>query len=90
MIATTTSNSDKNKYFVLDSFTKKAIDPVGSGDALLAYGTLVLKVSNCILTASIIGSIAASCACELDGNMPVKKDYILDKLNELEKLIWYE
>jgi rfaE bifunctional protein kinase chain/domain len=87
MIATTRNGLDKNKYFILDSFTQNAIDPVGSGDALLAYGTLVLKVTKCILTASIIGSLAAACACELDGNMPVKKDYISNKLKELEKLL---
>lgn len=87
MIATTKGELEKNKYFVLDSFTKKAIDPVGSGDALLAYGTLVLKVTKCILTASIIGSLAAACACETDGNNPVKKNIIHNKLIELEKLI---
>ena len=27
--------------FSLDSFTNKVIDPVGAGDALLAYSTLV-------------------------------------------------
>ena len=87
MIATTIGNSEKNKYFVLDSFTKQPLDPVGSGDALLAYGTLILKVTGCILTASIIGSLAAACACEKDGNHPVKKDMIINKLNELEKLL---
>ena len=87
MIATTKGDLEKNKYFVLDSFTKKAIDPVGSGDALLAYGTLVLKVTGCILTASIIGSLAAACACETDGNNPVKKHIIHNKLIELEKLL---
>jgi rfaE bifunctional protein kinase chain/domain len=87
MIATTKGDFKKNKYFVLDSFTKKAIDPVGSGDALLAYGSLVLKVTGCILTASIIGSLAAACACETDGNNPVKKNLIFNKLIELEKLL---
>ena len=86
MIAIKDDDIDNNKYFVLDSFTKEVVDPVGSGDALLAYGSLVLTVTGCILSASIIGSLAASCACELDGNIPIKKEAILNKLNILENL----
>ncbi len=79
------ANNQKSNYFVLDTFSSRVVDTVGSGDALLAYGSLVLKATDCILTASIIGSIAASCATEIDGNLPVSKDKIINKLNEIEK-----
>ena len=78
-------SNQKSNYFVLDTFSSSVVDTVGSGDALLAYGSLVLKATNCILSAAIIGSIAASCATEIDGNLPVSKDKIINKLNEIEK-----
>ena len=74
-----------NNYYALDSFTNIMIDPVGAGDALLAYSTLVLKVTNCFLTASIIGSIAAACECEKDGNIPITKEDIISKIRKIEK-----
>ena len=53
------------------------IDIVGSGDALLAYSSLSLKVSNSIVVAGILGLFAASCACEIEGNKPIKADLII-------------
>ena len=35
--------------------------------------------------ASIIGSIAAACECEKDGNIPIKIEEIVNKINFLEK-----
>ena len=55
----TTTQNPKNSYFSLDSFTDSAIDPVGAGDALLAYSSLALRSSKCLLTSSIIGFAAA-------------------------------
>ena len=81
------SDNVNNNYYALDSFTNIIIDPVGAGDALLAYGTLVLKITNCFLTASIIGSIAAACECEKDGNIPVTIKDILEKIEFLENEI---
>ena len=78
------TSEEKINYFVLDTFSSKVVDTVGSGDALLAYGSLVLKATGCILTAAIIGSLAASCATEIDGNLPVSRDKILQKLEELQ------
>ena len=33
-------SSQLRSFFALDSFAKKVIDPVGAGDAMLAYSTL--------------------------------------------------
>lgn len=78
----------KNKvFFALDSFADKVVDPVGAGDALLAYSTLSFLISKSILISSIIGSIAAGCECAFDGNIPVNRDIVLDKITQLEKQI---
>ena len=58
------TSEEKINYFVLDTFSSKVVD-IGSGDALLAYGSLVLK-ARCILTAAI-WIACASCATEIDG-----------------------
>ncbi len=68
----------------LDSFTHNAIDPVGSGDALLAYSTLSLLHKDCIGTASIVGSIAAAIECEKNGNIPVTVDEVIEKIKEIK------
>lgn len=78
-------NSNFHKGFSLDSFANRVIDPVGSGDALLAYSSLVYIKTKDILISSIIGSLAAACACEVNGNIPVLKKDIINKLNEIEK-----
>ena len=81
------STNDKKmaNYFSLDSFAKNISDPVGAGDALLAYSSLTLKVSNSLVAATIIGSIAAACECEIDGNEPINSSLVLKKMNEIEK-----
>mgnify|MGYP001259779095 CR=1 FL=1 len=82
------ANSKKNKdnYFSLNSFLEKRdlVDAVGAGDALLAYSSLSLKLSNCLISAAIIGSLAASCACENIGNKPISSNKVLEKLNKIK------
>ena len=77
--------SKKYSPFSIGAFSKKVLDPVGSGDALLAYASLSLKVSKSLIVASIIGSFAAACACELEGNKPVTLKRIIEKIKEVEK-----
>ena len=36
---------------------------------------------------SIIGSIAAACECEIDGNVPIKIERITQKLSSIQKKI---
>lgn len=72
-------------FFTIDSFTKNPKDPVGAGDALLAYSTLALIKTKNSVVSTIIGNLAAAVECEFDGNYPVTPDLILKKLNALEK-----
>ena len=62
---------------------------VGSGDALLAYSSLVLKKSKSLIKSSIIGSFAAACECESEGNIPVSYKNIVDKIKRNSKDIKY-
>lgn len=68
----------------LSSFADKVLDAVGAGDALLSYATLSMISSKSLVISSIIGSIAASCECEMDGNIPVLQKNIIKKIDEIE------
>ena len=72
------------------SFVNNIVDPVGAGDALLAYSTLSMLSTKSLVISSIIGSIAAACECEHDGNIPVKPENIIEKINYLEKQTNYK
>ena len=78
----------KDVYHSLDSFTQVAVDPVGSGDALLAYSSLVMRRTGSLALACIIGSLAAACECELDGNIPVSPETILKKLDNIKRQVF--
>ena len=81
-------NKTKKKIpFSLGVFADSTIDAVGAGDALLAYSSLSLKTSNSLVKSAIIGSIAASCACEIEGNKPINTETIVNKLKQIEKKI---
>ena len=83
-------NKYKKEYdeaFSIDSFVTNLVDPVGSGDAMLAYATISMLKSNNLIISSIIGSLAAACACENDGNISVEVRSIVEKINYLEKKI---
>ena len=78
--------SFKNDFaFSTDSFTNNAIDPVGAGDALLAYSTLSLIASKSLTISSIIGSIAAACECEKDGNIPITSQEVIARIGQIQK-----
>ncbi len=81
---------DPNHYAVddaviIDSFAENVRDPVGAGDALLAYATLSMLVRNDALTATILGSLAAAVECEHDGNVPVTPKDVLAKIDMVEQ-----
>ena len=78
---------DYRAFFVIDSFTQNAVDPVGAGDALLAYATLAMVATGDKAAASILGSFAAAIECEYDGNVPVTPDKVLEKAAAVEKQI---
>ena len=72
-------------FFTIDSFAEHVVDPVGAGDALLAYSTLALVATKDPLIASILGSVAAAMACERDGNNPIGPEEVISRLDRLEK-----
>jgi rfaE bifunctional protein kinase chain/domain len=81
---------EEESYLVLDSFTSKVLDPVGAGDALLAYATLAMLATNNPATSTILGSFAAACECERDGNNPVTPEDLLRKIDFIEKGVRFE
>jgi rfaE bifunctional protein kinase chain/domain len=79
----------QDESFVVDSFADAVIDPVGAGDALLAYATLGLLVPgerpSTLVIATILGVFAAGVACERDGNVPVTADDVAAKIDGVER-----
>lgn len=72
-----------DSYVFVDSFVDYLIDTVGSGDALLAYATLALTKGYSPAIASIVGSMAAACECEVDGNIPISKEDVIKKIRRV-------
>lgn len=77
-------------YFVVDSFVERLADAVGAGDALLAYATLTMVATQSEVMATILGSIAAACECELDGNIPIRPEDVMKKIDEAERMAHYQ
>lgn len=75
--------------YAVGSFVTRLEDPVGAGDALLAYATLALAGTGNILIASILGAAGAAVACERQGNVPVTAPEVEEKLASLEKRIGF-
>jgi rfaE bifunctional protein kinase chain/domain len=74
-----------DSFFVIDSFVDNLVDAVGAGDALLAYSTLAMLVSHNDAIATTLGTFAAACECEQDGNVPVTPKDVLEKLDRVER-----
>ena len=84
----TCRNSDHrslDSFVVLDSFVDRVVDAVGAGDALLAYATLSKLVTGSDAVATILGSLAAACECEYDGNIPITPDDVRRKIDIIER-----
>jgi sugar/nucleoside kinase (ribokinase family) len=81
--------NESPKVISMDSIVEDVLDPVGAGDALMAYAVLTLKISGSLPMAAIVGTIAAACETELDGNIPIRRQDILEKLEFLEKRMGY-
>src|SRR5262249_1292303 len=69
-----------DSFFVIDSFGERLVDAVGAGDALLAYATLAMLAVGKPVEATILGTLAAACECECDGNHPVAPEDVRKKL----------
>lgn len=84
------SDDPEDTYaFSVDSFCEKVTDPVGAGDALLAYSTLTQILTKSLTISSIIGSIAASLECEVNGNIPISAKDVINRIEKIEKKINY-
>jgi rfaE bifunctional protein kinase chain/domain len=77
---------DLRTVAALDSFANKIVDPVGAGDALLAYATLALFATGGDVLAAILGNIAAAVECSREGNEPVTPDAVQQRIKELERV----
>jgi sugar/nucleoside kinase (ribokinase family) len=84
------ASSEERDFFVVDTFANRVLDPVGAGDALLAYTTLSLIRSGNEVIAAILGNMAAGIECEYDGNYPVTPELVLKKIDAIERQVTYE
>lgn len=74
-----------DSFVVVDSFVDRVVDAVGAGDALLAYATLSKLATGSDAIATILGSLAAACECEVDGNIPVTPVDVGRKIDAIER-----
>ena len=84
----TCRNSDHealDSFVVVDSFVDRLVDGVGAGDALLAYATLSMLATGSDVLSTIIGTMAAACECERDGNVPIRVEDIHHKIDAIER-----
>lgn len=78
-----------DSFIVVDSFVDRVVDAVGAGDALLAYATLSRLATGSDAVATILGSMAAACECEVDGNVPVTPADVARKIDVVERQATY-
>ncbi|OGO93208.1 MAG: ADP-heptose synthase [Coxiella sp. RIFCSPHIGHO2_12_FULL_44_14] len=78
-----------DSFIVVDSFVHHLKDPLGAGDALLAYATLSLALKASPVVASILGAMAAACECEYDANVPVAKADVYRKVKLVKQHMMY-
>lgn len=83
------NHTELNNFFVVDSFVENLVDTVGAGDALLAYATLAMLATGSEAIATILGSIAAACECESDGNIPITPERVIAKIDRVERRAHY-
>jgi hypothetical protein len=65
-------------------------DPIGAGDALLAYATLAMVATKNEVIASILGCMAAGVECEHDGSVPVSLEAVRRKISRVETHTLYQ
>ena len=74
-------------FFPLESKVEKFEDGIGAGDALLAASSLGLIASKNIVIASILGTLAASIACETRGNKSIDIENLLGKIKDISNKV---
>jgi rfaE bifunctional protein kinase chain/domain len=83
------AGDEPRDFFALESFADRVTDPIGAGDALLAYASLALCSTGNVVIASMLGSLAAAVACERQGNVPVTPAEVEQKVHTLERRARY-
>jgi len=83
------NTDDMRSFFTLDTFAQHVVDPVGAGDALLAYAALAMAVGGGAVEASVLGGLAAGLACGSDGNCPIQRADLRAAIDSLEKKVLY-
>ena len=66
------------------------VDSTGTGDALLSYATLSMLATKSLVISSILGSVAAACECEKDGNISIRPEEVVEKVNSIEESSSYK
>ena len=89
LACTDSDHESLDSFFVMDSFAETILDPVGAGDALLAYSTMAMLASRDELQATIIGTVAAGLECEFDGNFPITPDHVRARLTKVREQMNY-
>ncbi len=87
LTCTSEDHESLDSFFTLDSFIDRPVDAVGSGDALLSYATLALLSSGSPVEATILGSFAAACECERDGNIPITTADVQAMVDQIENRV---
>jgi rfaE bifunctional protein kinase chain/domain len=90
LVCRSADHESLDSFYVVDSFVNRVVDPVGAGDALLAYSTLAMLSTGNDAIASILGAMAAACECEVDGNIPITTQAMHSKIEAVEKHLNYE
>ena len=78
-------DKQRKDYISLDPFVDEVLDANGAGDALLAYSSATLYFTKSLILSSIMGCLAASCKCEMVGNVPVTLQQIKRKIDKILK-----
>ena len=89
-IAVKNKNLKNINSYAIPPFSNTVIDAVGAGDGLLAYSTLSYLITKSISISCIMGSIAAACVCETQGNEAVDPSKIENKLKEIKRSLKYK
>jgi rfaE bifunctional protein kinase chain/domain/rfaE bifunctional protein nucleotidyltransferase chain/domain len=80
---------DVRSFFAIDTFADRVVDAVGSGDALLAYASLGLFSTRSAVIGSVLGCFAAAVECGHEGNVPVRPQDVLRRLERFERNVNY-
>lgn len=67
----------------LPSLARRAADPLGCGDALLAAAGVTLAAGGSLFDAALVGSAAAGLEAETHGNHPIVLERVLERLESV-------